>query len=388
MLPAVQREKKLGRDRSLIARLSDAYPSAHTPALWDAILDKDPYAVKAMVVFSANPAISEANATRVEQALRALDFLVVVDLFMTPTAKLADIVLPACTFLEKTRFTAYDAHSDHGWNVPSRVVLSPKAIEPLHESWSDWAIICELGRRLGYAEYFPWKSEEESIDATLHPLGLDCARLRAHPEGIQVHIPPFLYKKMTGPVGAVGRSVLAHTMFRGYPDMYRKYEGFMHGFNTPSKKIELYSQRLHELGFDPLPVYREPAESPLSRPDLAQTFPYVLIGGSKMSMYTHTMMRNITALREQGPRAITELHPATAATLGIAAGDAVKVSSPRGSIVTAAQVTNRIDARVVHVTYGFEDGNANVLMDHRACDPITGSTGLKSCLCRVEKLER
>ena len=88
----------------------------------------------------------------------------VTDLFMTPTAELADIVLPACTFLEQTRFVTYDTHADHGWNVHSRIALSPKVVEPLWESWPDWKIICELGRKMGYGECFPWKTEEEAID--------------------------------------------------------------------------------------------------------------------------------------------------------------------------------------------------------------------------------
>jgi formate dehydrogenase (coenzyme F420) alpha subunit len=385
-LPPEQRGKRLGLDRSLIARLSNAYPSAHTPALWDAIVDREPYAVEAMLVFSANPIVSEANAKRVQAALAALDFLVVVDLFMTPTAKQADIVLPACSFFEKSRFTIYDAHSDHGWNVPGRVVLSPKVIEPLHESWSDWKIICELGRRLGYGEHFAWKTEEDSIDDTLRPLGIDCAALREHPDGIQIHIPGFLHQKLTGRLGAIERDLLAHTLFRHYPDMDKKYAGFMKGFNTPSRKVELYSERLRDLGYDPLPTYREPAESPLSQPELAREFPFVLIGGSKMAMYTHSMMRNVASLRSMAPGAVAEIHPSTAQRLGIADADRIKVSTLRGSVESLAQLTDRIDPRVIHVSFGFADTNANVLTDHKACDPITGSTGLKSCLCKVERV--
>jgi anaerobic selenocysteine-containing dehydrogenase len=305
---------------------------------------------------------------------------------MTPTAKLADIVLPACTFLEKSRFTVFDAHPDHGWNVPGRVVLSPKAIEPLYESWSDWKIICELGRRLGFADHFPWACEEDSIDDTLKPLGIDCAALRSHPEGIQIRIPPLLYKKMTGPFGTVGRFALAHTLFHHYPDMYRKYEGFMRGFNTPSKKVELYSTRLEAQGFDPLPVYREPAESPVSRPDLAHDYPFVLISGSKLGMYTQSMMRNIPGLRGERPANLAEIHPDAARRLGISDQEDVRIVSPRGAIVSRAQVTDRIRPDVIHVSHGFEESNANVLTDNAPCDPITGSTGLKSALCRVEKI--
>jgi anaerobic selenocysteine-containing dehydrogenase len=204
----------------------------------------------------------------VEQALKNLDFLAVADLIMTPTAKLADIVLPACTFLERTRFVTYDTHADHSWNAQSRIMLSPKVVEPLEESWSDWKIICELARKMGYREYFPWKTEEEAIDHMLKPLGLTCEALRKHPEGVIVPVPPFLYTKFKGFFGTIMRRVLKITAFRNYPNMYRKYES--KGFMTPSKKVELYSRRLKSLGYDPLPVYRKRRLSYGSSPDLSQ----------------------------------------------------------------------------------------------------------------------
>ncbi len=216
---------------------------------------------------------------------------------MTPTAELADIVLPACTFLEKTRYATYSTHADHSWNARSRIVLSPKVVDPLYESWSDWKIICELGKKLGYAEYFPWETREEAIDYELEPPGITCEQLRAHPEGITI-TPPLMYKKFSGFFGGILRSILRMAKFKDYPEMYRKYEVFMEGFFTPSKKIALYSERLEELGYDPLPVYKEPAESPVSRPDLATEYPLILITGVKQEMYTHSMMCNIPELHE------------------------------------------------------------------------------------------
>ena len=85
--------------------------------------------VKTMFVIAANPALTCANSKIVEKALRKLNFLAVLavaDIFMTPTAEPADIVLPACTFLEKTRYVVYSTHADHWWNAPSRITLSPK----------------------------------------------------------------------------------------------------------------------------------------------------------------------------------------------------------------------------------------------------------------------
>ena len=385
-LPPEAEEKKIGADKILYSKVSKTWPSAHTPSLWDAIIHGKPYPIKAMFVMAANPALACANSKVVEEALRKLEFLVVADIFMTPTAELADIVLPACTFLERTRYVTYDTHADHGWNVPSRIVLSPKVVEPLEESWSDWKIICELGRKMGYAEYFPWRSEEEAIDYELSPFGITCEELRAHPEGIIVPVPPVLYKKFSGFFGGIIRKTLKITVFRNYPGMYRKYEGFMKGFNTPSKKVEIYSERLEKLGYDPLPVYREPAESPVSRPDLSKEYPLILIAGSKLEMYTHSEMRNIPRLRELFPENLLEINPGTAAKLGIEDSDIVSVESPRGRIECSAKVTDRIDPRVVHLYHGFKESNCNVLTDHKVCDPVTGSTGLKSLLCKVEKV--
>ena len=385
-LPPEAEEKKIGADKYLYPKVSKTWPSAHTPSLWDAIIHSKPYPIKGMFVMAANPALTCANSKVVEEALRKLEFLVVTDIFMTPTAELADIVLPACTFLEKTRFVAYDPHVDHGWNVPSRIVLSPKVVEPLEESWSDWKIICELGKKMGYGEYFPWRSEEEAIDYQLSPLGITCEELRAHPEGIIIPVPPILYKKFKGFWGGIIRGILKITVFRNYPEMYRKYEGFLKGFLTPSKKVEIYSERLEKLGYDPLPVYKEPAESPVSRPDLAKEYPLILIAGSKLEMYTHSMMHNIPPLRELFPENLLEINPDTAAKLDIEDGNVVRVTSPRGGIKCMAKVTDRIDPRVVHLYHGFEECNCNVLTDHKVCDPITGSTGLKSLLCKVEKV--
>jgi anaerobic selenocysteine-containing dehydrogenase len=112
----------------------------------------------------------------------------------------------------------------------------------------------------------------------------------------------------------------------------------------------------------------------------------ILIAGSKLEMYTHSMMRNIPELHKQCPKNLLEINPETAKKLNIKSGELVRVESPRGSITCSASVTDRIDARVAHLYHGFKESNCNVLTDHKAFDPMTGSTGLKSSLCRVNKL--
>jgi anaerobic selenocysteine-containing dehydrogenase len=383
-LPREQAQKKIGIDKCLYAKLSDTWPSAHTPSVWEAIHHHKPYPVKALMVMASNPALTCANTNFVIEALKKLNFLVVADLFMTPTAKQADIVLPASTFMETTRVVTYDSHADHGWNKTSRIAISPNVIDPLWESRPDWRIICDIGRKLGFSSYFPWKNEEEAIDEMIEPLGLTCEELKDQPDGVTVDVPPFLYSKFDGFTGHVLRAVLGITKFRDYPDMYKKFE--MKGFNTPSGKIDLWSEKLRSLGYDPLPTYVEPAESPVSRPDLAREYPLILIAGSKLEAYTHSMMRNIPELRRYHPENVLEINPSTARGLKIADGAWVKVSSPRGEIQTRARLTGSIDPRVVHLFHGFEKSNCNILTDHKAFDPITGSIGLKSLLCKVEKI--
>jgi anaerobic selenocysteine-containing dehydrogenase len=382
-LPSEQAEKKIGADKVLWSKLSDTWPTAHTPSLWDAILNDDPYPVRAMMVMAANPALVCANSNIVQNALKKLDFLVVADIFMTPTAELADIVLPACTFLEQTRAVTYDIHADHGWNSTSRLCLSSKAVEPLGESWSDWKIICELGRKMGYGEYFPWKTREQAIDDELEPLGITCEDLKKHPEGLIITVPPFLYTQKRGFWGEIIRGIMKLVVFRDYPYMYKKYE--MQGFMTPSKKVEIYSEQLEKHGHDPLPAYREPAESPVSQPEMAKEYPLILIAGTKLEAYTHSMMRNIPGLRKYAPENLVEIHPEAASKLKINTGYFVKVSSPRGHIQCKASITDIIDSRVVHLYHGFNESNCNVLTDNKAFDPITGSVGMKSLLCKVEK---
>jgi anaerobic selenocysteine-containing dehydrogenase len=384
ILPPEQAAKKIGADRVLWSKLSNTWPSAHTPSLWDAILEENPYPVKAMVVFAANPALICANSNVVQDALKKLDFLVVADLFMTPTAELADVVLPASTFFEQTRFVTYDVHADHGWNSTSRLALSPKVIEPLGESWPIWKIICELGRKMGYGKYFPWQTREQAIDEELQPLGITCDDLKKHPEDLIITVPPFLYTQKRGFLGEIMRGIMKLVAFRNYPDMYKKYE--MKGFMTPSKKVEIYSERLEKYGYDPLPVYHEPAESPISQPELAREYPFILIAGTKLEPYTHSMMRNIPVLRQHVPENLVEINPEAAVGLGIHDGDLVKVSSPRGHIRCKARVTDIIDRRVVHLYFGFKESNCNILTDNKAFDPITGSVGMKSLLCKVEKI--
>jgi anaerobic selenocysteine-containing dehydrogenase len=382
-LPPEIDEKRLGNEFPLTQ--FEFTKLAHPPSAFKAILEETPYPVKAMLIMAANPALTSPNSQEVIAALEKLDFLAVADIFMSKTAKLADLVLPACTFLEQTYYATYEAGAYLKPTIPGLLMLRPKVVPPLEESWPDWQIIFELAKKLGYGEYFPWQDIEEAIDYELEPMGITVRDLREHPEGIQIPGPSFLYQKF-GNKGLWGKlliRVLNGTVFRKYPNMYHKYKRM--GFMTPSKKAEIRSERLQQMGYDALPVYHEPSESPRGNPELVKAFPLVLTTGAKLGCYVHSQMRNIPSLNRHMPNNVVEIHPDMARTYRIEEGDIVLVESPRSSIQCQAKLTEDIRPQVVQLFHGFEEANANLVTDNGSYDPITGSVPMRSSLCRIRK---
>ena len=303
---------------------------------------------------------------------------------MTETAQMADVVLPACTFLEDTYYATYDAGAYLKPTHPGLLMLRPQVVPPLAESRPDWQIIFDLARRMGCGEYFPWDSIEDAIDYELEPTGITVRDLRASPGGIRIPAPPFLYPKF-GNKGLVGRlmiRLLSRTKFREYPCMYQKYE--RNGFMTPSGKVELMSGQLQEMGYDPLPIYRE--EMAGSRGEVASggEYPLVLTTGAKAGCYVHSQQRNIPALHRLMRENLAEMHPHTAAGAGVADGDMTAIASPYGSLRCKARVTTDIVPRVVQLYHGFNESNANLLTDDGTLDPITGAAPVRSGVCRIE----
>jgi anaerobic selenocysteine-containing dehydrogenase len=151
--------------------------------------------------------------------------------------------------------------------------------------------------------------------------------------------------------------------------------------------VELASAILAEYGYDPLPAYREPLESLLSTPHLAEQYPLVLNAGKRVAVYTNSRHRNISNLRRAEPEALAELGPETARGCGVQDGDPVRVTSPRGSIVLQVSVTPKVREGIVSLLHGWEEANANLLTDERATDPILACPSLRASLCRVEAVE-
>jgi anaerobic selenocysteine-containing dehydrogenase len=346
-------EEPVGADQfPLFRRLWNmTAPYGQQMLLPDIILSRKPYPIRAMIISGGNPAASWPDSEKIKKAFTKLEMLVVMDLFMSQTAELAHIVLPACSSLEMAGL-AYNYGLTGGMPF---VMLSRKIIEPLGESWPDWKFYSELGRRMGYGEYFPWNSDEEVVEHLLKPSNIALKTLEEHPEGIWF--------------GERCYDIRARNQIR-----------------TPSGKIELYSQTLADAGYDPIPIYKEPTRSPATSPELAKRYPLVLNTGARMPEYTHWQMRHVPELRERAPEPVAEIHPDTASHYGVKDSDMILVETKKGQIKVKVKTTADIMPGVVNVLHGWAaELNQNVLTDVEAQDPVTGYPELRALACRIRK---
>ncbi len=257
---------------------------------------------------------------RVQEALKKLDFIVTVDLFMTPTAQYADVVLPAATFLEKDGIRS--------WWVPLQSIN--KAIS-VGDCRPDVEINFELAKR--FDPDFKWKDIHELFDDIIKPSGLNFEQLQKKGWAF----PP-----------------------EGHPSSpYHRYEkGLLRadkrpGFQTPTGRFELYSTLREEWNLDPLPYYEEPRESPVNTPELYKKYPLILASGRRSSVLFHSEHRMIPWLREIDPDPNIEINTQTARDLGIENGEWVCVENERGRVKARAKVTPTSHPRVVTAAHGW-----------------------------------
>ena len=156
-------------------------------------------------------------------------------------------------------------------------------------------------------------------------------------------------------------------------------------YKTPSGKIEIYSETLAENGYDPLPEFVEPSQSPVSNPEMAKKYPLILTTGARIEQYTHSQLRNVPSLRAEAPEPIAELSPETAAEYGIADGDMMVVETPKDHVTLKAHTIEELAAGIVSIPHGWSEANANYLTSLDVRDPITGYTEMKALLCTIRK---
>jgi anaerobic selenocysteine-containing dehydrogenase len=314
-----------------------------------AILEEYPYAVKAAYMQCTNPLLGQADSRNTFDALSKLDFLAVSEIFMTPTAALADIVLPAATHFEFNDIG--HCGLGHGY-----ILARPKIVEPPEECWPDMKILNELGKMLTSNQYW-FDDYEEILEELLRPSGLDYDRF----------------------------------VERGYlkgDERFRKYEAS--GFKTPTGKVELWLSRADQMGVNALPQFAGLPEE--DDPE----FPLVLTS-AKSPYYLHSSYRWVERLRKHSPGPRAEMHPETAGKYHIRDGDEVLIETRKGQIVQVAYLNADIHPKVIHASYGWwfpegsaasqyewEKSNYNILTSIDKLGKEFGTPNLKGIGCRVK----
>ncbi|MFH1951798.1 MAG: molybdopterin-dependent oxidoreductase [Pseudomonadota bacterium] len=345
LLSPEQVSKRIGIDRLRVLRETGTH-MAHPALVWRTMLEGKPYPLRAFLAMSGNVLLSVENSSLAREALSTVPFFALAGLQMSPTAAMADIVLPAAHWAETPQIV----------ELGNWVFCHENAAEPLPDCRDDRDILIDLARRLGLEGF--WTSREQSLNYRLESLKMTWDQ----------------FKDM----GMYERRVED-----------KKYEKL--GFQTPSKKVEFYSNTLERLGYDPLPTHHEPPESPVSRPALAEDYPLILITGIRN--INRCLTYNVDSLKNFYPDPLIEIHPDTAKQLCIEDGDWVRIETPRGSIRQKAKLFDGISPRVVAAPYGFwhsgPDGwremNINVLTDSDNLGPEVGSSSLKALMCKVSR---
>jgi thiosulfate reductase/polysulfide reductase chain A len=377
-LPEAQRLKGLNQGRLLLQsydgyeyvqrytqqqgkRLPMRYlTSAHPNLAWQAMLTGEPYPVRALVVMGSNPLLTQADTHLVYQALKSLDLLVALEYFKTPTAMLADYILPSAGGMERPLFQTHAGIANIAYG-------GEQAVTPYYERRSDYDFWRGLGLRLGQAERWPWKTFHESLEATLAPSQTTWEQFCE--SGLYYAPSPYQKHEQTDPG-----------------------TGQKHGFATPSRKVEICSQILADLGYESLPT---PTLLPFHKDD----FPLSLITGGRKQPFNGSALRQIEDLRSIHPEPWAEISATTAARLGLADGCRVIVETERGHGRFLLKVAP-MSEDVVSVEYGWwypekpacepELGgvwtsNANALTnaDIDTSDPLIGTWTYNGLPCRV-----
>jgi anaerobic selenocysteine-containing dehydrogenase len=360
-------ERPLGPSRSNVITARELYR---------AILEGTPYPVRGLIGFGANMLLSQADGGHGRVALAALDFYAHADLFMTPTAALADVVLPVASAFERG---ALKIGFEVSTEAQSLIQFRQAIVPPPGEARADTDIVFALAERLGLGAQF-WNGDiEAAYSHQLAPTGVSLEQLHAQPAGVRVPL---------------------HVRYAKHaePDA----QGHPRGFATPSRRIELYSETFLEHGYAPLPDFVEPAIGPVARSDLAARFPLVLTC-AKPGLFCQSQHRALPSLRKRVPDPTVALHPETARARQIAQGDWVSITTPAGSIRARAQLNTDLDPRVVVGEHGWwqgcaalgasaydpfsqEGANFNLLIGSDTLDPISGTASHRAYLCEIRPI--
>jgi assimilatory nitrate reductase catalytic subunit len=300
--------------------------------------------IRALHVICSNPVVSSPNINYVQDSLEKLDFLVVNDFFMSETAELADVVLPATTWAEDEGTTT---------NIEGRVIRIRKVVEPIGESKSDWEIMSMIADRLGKGKYFDYSEPREIFD-----------ELRLASKGGKADYYGVTYEKIDEQDGVFWPAPeLDHP---GTPSVFKER------FATEDGKANLA-----------VCDFRGPAELQTSE------YPLWLTTGRVVYHYlTGNQTRRVDFLMEQCPEPFVEMHPELASAYQLENGEKVKLSTPRGEMITPVKITKAIRKDTMFVPYHWGKKLAVNQLTSPALDPFSRMPEFKVCAVKLEKLTK
>lgn len=317
-------------------------------------LEEDaPYPIRAIFGMGMNAKMFPETDKLLQVMKEKLDFFVDVDLFMNETAKYADIVLPACSSLERGELKPYPG---------DYLFYTQPVIPPLYQSKPDADILCELAAVMGLEDELLLQGYEASMDWILQGSGVTVRALKEAGKPIKAPASRPI------PVG----------------------QYLEQGFPTPSGKFEFYSRAIARIdpryGLDPLPRYTD-SLADQNDPDTAARYPFYLITGARIPTAIHSRMHETPWLRSLRPHPTCELHPDDARALGIEEGDEVELANPTGAIRVKVKLTHQTKPGTVQMLHGYSEANVNLLMARDHLDPYTGYPGFKGTRCRITKYQ-
>jgi anaerobic selenocysteine-containing dehydrogenase len=299
-------------------------------SILDSVLTEKPYAVRTVIAPGTQPIVSTRGSKRVEEALKKLDFYVVVDVMRTADMNYADVIIPTTTPYEADH--PFEATMDGSW-----MMARSKVIEPLGDYKSTFEFILDLGVKMGYGVDFWNGSMVDCMNYQLEPLSMTIDDLRKHPVGLRYEKTPPVYEK--------------------YAQVFsRKSQRLSGAPFLPQGKVAIYNTSFEEAGFNPLPEWTEPPESLTGTPELTEKYPLLFSDYHTSNVYSASWQRNVPYLRAIHPDPTLHIHPDTASERGIEDGDWVRVESPHGWIKVKAEIYPGIRTDTVMVLHGWWQG--------------------------------
>jgi len=351
ILPSNWEQRSLSR-HPLYFRQGNAL---HDADLLECLETDQPNHIRCLIVQGGDPLAANSKTLRTRRLLDRLDFIAVHDLYRTSCASVADLVLPAASFLERDLLLYYRYRPSAYMNL---VALQQQVVKPVGESRSDIDFLFALAHALGMEDAFPWEHATEAFDWELSPLDTTIEALRDLPEGLARWYEP-------------------EELFRTHGRT---------GFATESTKVDLYSTRLARFGYEPLPVLT-PTPAEINR---SEEYPLLCGTGLKLGLHTHTQYHTLPGIRQIEPDRFVEIHPAQARRLDIRQGDRVRLTSPWGSVRAVARLREGPAEDVLMLSYGYgqsytesEWQSSNDMTSHTPADPISGATNNRRVPCRI-----